>query len=100
MQRRVAIERDTKVRYTEMKCKRCYGPILVDRCTCCGAKVDTVAKPKKQLARPTIEKKDPRVTRIGNSNNWSVELNGEEIVFNSFEAAVRFADDNGIFVYD
>ncbi len=39
---------------------------------------------------------DPRVTRIGNTNKWTVQYEGEELVFENYDEAVEFANSNGI----
>ena len=39
---------------------------------------------------------DPRVTRMGNLNQWTVQFEGDELVFHDYDEAVRFADENGL----
>lgn len=55
-------------------------------------KISTLAK-EDHLLKLTD---DPRVTRMGNLNQWTVQFEGDEIVFDSYEKAVAFADKNGL----
>ena len=39
---------------------------------------------------------DPRVTRMGSLDQWTVQFEGDELVFHSYEKAVEFADKHGL----